>query len=382
MIKHQTPLMDSIAAASAVLYLAIELSVKQWHLLFGDGQRRRKRVIEARDLVSLLREIGQAKEKLKLPADTLVVSCFEAGRDGHWLHRALTGYGVVNLEVASTSIKVSQQGKHCKTDRLDVAALLSQLYHYAQGDQSALQVVNVPSPEAEDRMRLDRLASRLKKERSQHRNRLYAVLIRHGLRPRWVGGREWSKEVDALRDWAGQPLPAWTQQELRDENERLLLVERQLHALEAERTRLIREGRGKPLEQVRQLMLLRSVGPVISWRLAMEFYSWRAFRNRKQIGALSGLAGTPHRSGDTARELGISKAGNPRIRALAIELAWLWVRWQPNSKWSQWFARRYAQGGKRQRKIGIVGVARHLLIDLWRYLEAGVVPEGAVLKQP
>jgi transposase len=380
MKSTQTPLMKSMASAEAVLYLALELGVKHWHLLFGDGQRRRRRVVEARDLPSLLSEIVLAREKLKLPPTAFVLSCYEAGRDGHWLHRALWAHGIHNLEVASTSIKVSQQGKHRKSDRLDVQALYSQLVHYAQGETGELQVVKVPSREDEDEMRLDRTLSQLKKEQTQHSNRLKAILIRHGLNPRRVGGAGWEQEVAGYRDGSGEALPAQTQRELSLINQRLQLVCAQRRELEAQRDREIEQGVGRKHEQVRRLMQLRGLGQVISWRLVMEFYGWREFANRKQIGALSGLTGTPYNSGLSEREQGISKAGNPRVRALAIELAWLWVRLQPQSKWSQWFARRYAQGGKRQRKIGIVGVARHLLIDLWRFLEEGVVPQGAVFK--
>ncbi len=381
-MKHtQTALLVSIAEAPAVLYLAFELSVNHWHLRFGDGTRHRNRVIEARELTELWKEIDLAKEKLKLPEDALVVSCFEAGRDGHWLHWALTAQGIVNLEVASTSIKVSQQGKHRKTDKLDVRALQTQLYHYCQGERDALQVVNVPSREDEDAMRLARELRRLKKECTQHTNRMGSVLIRHGLRLNHVGGKDWDKMVPTLRDWSGEALPVHTQQELIRENQRLVLVQQQIQALEAERDHQIAEGKGQKLDQVRRLMLLRGIGPVTSWTLTMEFFGWRQFRNKKQVGALAGLVGTPFHSGTLEHEQGISKMGNPQVRALAIEMAWMWIRLQPNSKQSRWFQERYAGGNKRMRKIGIVAVARRLLIELWRYLEEGIVPEGATLKQ-
>lgn len=381
-MKHtQTTLMVSIAEAPAVLYLAFELSVNQWHLRFGDGARHRNRVIAARNLTELWKEIDLAKEKLKLPKNALVVSCFEAGRDGHWLHRALTAQGIVNLEVASTSIKVRQQSKHRKTDRLDVGALQKQLYHYCQGDRDALQVVNVPSLEDEDAMRLARELKQLKKECTQHTNRMGAVLIRFGLRQKRPGGKEWDQIIPSLRDWSGAALPEHTQRELIRENQRLLLIQQQIKELEAERAHQIAEGKGQKLDQVRRLMLLRGIGPVTSWTLVMEFFGWRQFRNKKQVGALSGLVGTPFHSGTLEHEQGISKMGNPRVRALAIEMAWLWVRLQPGSKQSRWFQERYAEGNKRLRKIGIVAVARRLLIELWRYLEEGIVPEGATLKR-
>jgi transposase len=244
-----------------------------------------------------------------------------------------------------------------------------------------LQVVHVPSPEDEDEQRPERELRRLKEERTRHTNRLSSTLIRFGIRLERVGGSGWAKQVAALRDRAGEPLPAHAQGELIREYERLELVRRQIKELEAQRDRQIAEGEGRKLGQVRQLMLLRSLGPVTSWSLVMEFYGWRRFRNRREIGALAGLVGTPYQSGQSAREQGISKAGNPRVRALAIELAWMWVRLQPNSRWTLWFEERFAHGSKRMRKIGIVGVARHLLIDLWRYLEDGTLPAGAQLKQ-
>ena len=381
-MKHtQISLMESMASAPAILYMAFELGVNNWRLRFGNGIRQRGRIIDARDLGGLWSEIKLAKEKLQLPEDALVISCFEAGRDGHWLHRALLAHGILNLEVGSTSIKVRQQGKHHKTDRLDVRALLIQLYHYCQGERDALPVVNVPSKQDEDAMRLARELKQLQKEQTQHTNRLGSQLIRFGLRPQHLGGKGWDKRVPTLRDWSGGALPEHAQQALIRENHRLVLVQQQIKELEALRNREIAEGQGHKLDQVRRLMLLRGIGPVFGWTLTMEFYGWREFRNKKQVGALAGLVGTPFNSGTMEHEQGISKMGNPRVRALAIELAWLWVRLQPNTKPSRWFQERYAHGSKRMRKIGIVGVARRVLIDLWRYLEEGVVPEGATLKQ-
>lgn len=380
-MKHiQTPLTESMAAASQILYLAFELGVKTWRLRFGDGARHRERTIEAAALEQLWHEIEEVKQKWAMSADTWVVSCYEAGRDGHWLHRALSDRGIYNLEVGSNSIKVSQQGKHVKTDRLDVRALLNQLYHYCHGETDALIVVHVPSREDEDDMRLNRELSTLKKECTQHSNRMGSALARYGLKLPALNGRGWAQKVASLRARTGERLPVHTQGELIREHERWRLVREQIRALEAERQRLIAEGEGRKLAQVRQLMLLRGIGPVFGWSFVMEFFGWRQLRNKKQVGALAGLTGTPFHSGTIEHEQGISKAGSGRIRALAIEMAWRWVSLQPQSKRSLWFKARYADAGKRQRKIGIVAVARCLLIDLWRYLEQGVVPEGAVLK--
>jgi transposase len=127
------------------------------------------------------------------------------------------------------------------------------------------------------------------------------------------------------------------------------------------------------------LLQLRGVGPVGAWVLVLEFFSWRGFANRKELAACAGLTPSPYNSGDSVRDQGISKAGNRRLRTLMVELSWLWLRYQPDSALSQWFGQRFAGGGKRMRRIGIVAMARKLLVVLWRYLERGELPDGVVL---
>ena len=147
-----------------------------------------------------------------------------------------------------------------------------------------------------------------------------------------------------------------------------------------ERRSLVRESGDPALAKVMQLALLKGVGIESAWLYTMEFFGWRNFRNGKQIGSLAGLTPTPHQSGDLRRELVIDKAGNKRVRWMAVEAAWSWVRFQPQSALSRWYEERFAHGGPRMRKIGIVAVARKLLIALWRYLETGLIPEGAEMK--
>ncbi len=380
MKTNQTPLSRIIAQACAVLYLVFELSNKKWLLHFSDGSRRRQKCLEAGNVVALNEEIAKAKEKFKLSPNALVVSCYEAGRDGFWLDRYLHSLGIHNLVVDASSIKVDRRGKHAKTDRLDVEALYEQLYDYCRGKEKALRVVRVPSEQDEEDLRLHRELGVLKHERVAHRNRMRSALVRHGLRPRRIGGAGWGERVDGFRQWDDSPLGVDTKRDLLREGERLALVERQIRDLERERGRRIADTPGKKLEQVRRLMQLRSIGPAAAWVLVMEFFGWRGLANRSEIGALAGLTGSPYVSGDLEHEQGISKAGNARVRTLAVELAWLWLRYQPESALSRWFGVRFSAGGKRARKVGIVAVARKLLIALWRYLEYGEIPAGARLK--
>jgi len=197
-----------------------------------------------------------------------------------------------------------------------------------------------------------------------------------------IGGKDWETTLDQIRTWDEQPLKPFIKAELIRENERLVLVRQQRQAQEKEKRRLLEEELDNypMLQQVQKLQLLRSIGEASSWIYVMEFFGWRQFRNRKEVGALSGLTPTPFSSGTGNKEQGISKAGNKRIRHITIEIAWLWLRYQPQSELSLWYEKRFAHGGARMRRTGIVAMARKLLISLWRYLETDELPKGAVLK--
>jgi transposase len=160
----------------------------------------------------------------------------------------------------------------------------------------------------------------------------------------------------------------------------------QIRKLEGERTKAMAQAEemgaegNEPVHQVVKLAKLKGIGPVSSWMFVMEVFGWRKFKNSKKVGGYSGMTGTPYDSGESQREQGISKAGNRRMRKMAVEIGWSWLRFQPNSELSRWFHERYANGGKRMRRIGIVALARKLLVVLWRYLEKGVIPKGAEFK--
>lgn len=377
----QKTLQVNDTAKPGVLLMAMELSNKTWRLLFSDGVKTRGATVAARDLPGLGEAIKKAQERLGLSEDCEVVSCYEAGRDGFWIHRMLCGQGVRNYVVDSSSIEVNRRARKAKTDRIDVRKLMNLLQRYVGGDKTVWHVIHVPSVEAEDARRLNRELDRLQKERGAHTNRIRSLLALHGSEVKSLYVKDWEATVDGLRQWDGKPLPARLQEELRREWLRFRQVHEQILAIKAEQRKLLKTSDARDIEQVRQLIQLGAIGPRSAWVFVMEFFAWRHFTNRRQVGGLAGLTGTPHDSGESHREQGISKAGNRRLRAMLIEIAWMWLRYQPNSKLTQWYLKRFAHGGKRLRRIGIVALARRLIIDLWHYLEQGVIPEGAQLKQ-
>jgi transposase len=342
----------------------------------GHGQAPRLWTIPARKLALLDKEIAKAKRRLGVPAEAPVVSCYEAGRDGFWLHRYLVSQGITNHVVDSASIEVNRRRRRAKSDGLDAAKLVSMLLRYQAGERRVWHVVQVPSVVVEDSRQLHRELIELKGERTGHVNRLKGLLAGQGVKLVKVTAA-FPEELPTMRLWDGSAVPAELQGRLLREWRRWEFVDGQIQELEKERKGRIRREATPHVEPVRRLLSLVGVGLNGSWLLVHELFSWRAIRNRRQLGGLVGLVPTPYQSGDSHRDQGISKAGNRQVRTLLVELAWSWVRWQPASALSQWFQRRFGQGNQRTRKIGIVAVARKLVIALWRYLEEGEIPEGA-----
>lgn len=365
------------------LYMAFELSNSEWKLAFGIsvGHPPRHVTVPARELGTLKIQIERAKKRFGLDSDCRVVSCYEAGRDGFWIHRYLISGGVNNHVVDSSSIEVNRRARRAKTDRLDAGKLLKLLIRHDSGEPRVWSVVRVPTKEEEDERRIHRELERLKQERTGHSNRIRSLLTTHGI----VGGpsRYFQSFLENVRLWDGSALGPHMKAELLREHERWEQVHKQILSLEKyqrvtvkspEQAKSIRKA-----EKVRDLVMLKGIGEISAWTLVHEFF-WREFSNRREVGGASGLAGTPFDSGGSDHEQGISKAGNRRVRKLMTEVAWFWIRYQPESTISQWFERRFAHGGKRMRRVGIVGVARRVLIALWRYLKDGVVPDGAQFK--
>lgn len=377
----ETTRVQEAYCGAKVLYMALELSAKKWVVLFGDGGLRRRRVtVTAGDLAGLLQQAALAKAKFGLSEAAGVVSCYEAGRDGFWIHRWLVSEGIDNRVVDSASIEVRQRAKRVKTDQVDVEKLMRLLLRACAGEHKVWSEVRVPTVDQEDGRRLQRERSRLLGERTQHSNRIKSLLVTQGVSLPLSG--DFVQALLQVRCWDGSSLAPELSLELAREWQRYQLVDQQIAELEAlQRQRLADPKPAGAVAQMRQLMLLRAVGVQSAWTLVAELFSWRRIGNRRQVAGLAGLTPTPYNSGDSSREQGISKAGNRRVRAAMTELAWCWLRYQPQSALSLWYERRFGKtGSKRSRRIGIVALARKLLVALWRYLEHGVIPEGAVLK--
>ena len=281
------------------------------------------------------------------------------------------------MVVDSSSIEVNRRARRAKTDRLDAQKLLKLLIRHAQGEK-VWSVVRVPSVEQEADRQLHRDWEELKGERTLHRNRIQALLATQGISVKL--GSDFGERVARLVLWDGSALPAPLQARLKREWDRLELVEEQLKELKRQKEEAVAGASEGALKQIQQLATLKGIGLTSAWLFVREFFGWRQFRNRREVGALAGLVPMPFQSGSTAHEQGISKAGNARLRAMAIEIAWSWQRYQPTSQLSLWFRERYGPGNRRSRRVGIVALARKLLVSLWRFLETGVLPEGAKLK--
>jgi transposase len=362
------------------LYMAIELSNEKWKLGFtiGFGQSPRLRDVAARDLVALVKEIGMAKKRFGLPESVPVFSCYEAGRDGFWLDRYLLTVEVSNLVVDSASIEVNRRKRRAKTDRMDVGKLLTMLMRYHQGEKKVWSIVHVPGREDEDQRQMHRELMALKAEQTHHINRIKGLLASQGIALPFQ--KDFLSQLETVQLWDGAALPSALHARLRREYERYQLVKQQINLLELEREEIVRSSTAPAVEQVRHLLKLKGIGMNSAWVYVMEFFAWRGFHNRREVGSLAGLTPTPYQSGESAREQGISKAGNRRIRTMAIEIAWAWLRYQPDSQLSRWYQGRFGKGSSRARRIGIVALARRLLVNLWQYLEMGTLPEDACLK--
>jgi transposase len=368
---------DSNLVPAPVLYLSLDLGWSTWKLAFtiGLGQKPRLRNVKARDVVSLLAEVRAAKMRFGLPDDTKVCSCYEAGRDGFWLHRFLLSDGIENIIVDSASIEVNRRKRRAKSDRLDAIKLVEMLVRWHNGERKVWAVVHAPSAEDEDRRQLHRELTALKAERTGHINAIKGLLAGLGLQS--VVDEDLPARLERLRQWNAEKLPPGVCQRILREFARWQLVGQQIRELERQRRAQIRDDQAPHVEKVRRLLSLKGIGENGACLLVEEFFAWREIRNRRELGSLAGLTPTPYASGESRREQGISKAGNRRVRWMMVQLAWCWLHHQPQSALSQWYKDRFALGNSRQRKIGIVAVARKLLVALWKYLQTGDPPEGA-----
>ncbi len=368
------------------LHVALELSKKTWKCAFALDRIQKPRIwdVPAGDLDKLLEAVQGARRALGVPESAPVRSCYEAGRDGFWIDRALKHHGIENVIFEAASIEVSRRKRNVKTDRVDATKLVRLLVRHHEGE-SVVKIVRVPPVEAEDERRFPRLLKRLKNERTALVNAIRGALFVHGidLSPRLKSFR---KELEGARQWNGQPLPVGSLEEIRLHTDRLKLLETQIKNLENRQSALLKaaangsEDSSPAQRMAAGLYQLKGVGETGAYVLATEFFAWRKFENRKQLGSLAGLVGVPFCSGGMNRDQGISKAGNARVRALLIQQSWGWLRLQPDSALSLWFHEHVGKSGSRSKRKAIVALARKLLISLWHFVEHGVIPTGATFK--
>ena len=373
---------NDTTAGQAILAVALELSNKSWKMALQDGRHDKPSIHTVDDAEAAKRlahaeaVIAAQRVKWQLPPDCRTVVMYEAGQDGFWIRRALQQRGYEALIADPASIPVERQARRAKTDRLDAIKLVNCLLGYLRGERDRMHVIRIPAEAAENQRQLARDRGELQKEIGQHRDRMRKLLRTQGC---WDKvGSDFAARLHAgqVRRHDDTALPPELQERLCRECERLALVERQFAALE--RT-LVASLPAEVQERIAHLQRLSGIGKTSAFRLALELF-WRRFANRRDVGACIGLVPQPYDSGESRVDQGISKQGNRRVRALAIEISWTWLRHQPESALSRWFAQRTTKASKRGKRIAIVAVARRLVIALWRYLEQGVIPEGALLK--
>jgi transposase len=365
-----------MSVSEPTLYVAFELGKKEWKLAMtsGFGVVPWLRSVASGDWRGVERAMAQGRARFGLPIATPVVSCYEAGRDGFWIHRALGQRGISNRVVDSASIEVNRRARRAKTDRLDALKLVTMLVRVCLGERRVWSEVHVPSMAAEAARQVSRERTALTQEQTRLTNQLKGWLATWGATlPRRLPSGWWT----TVSDWTGAPLPVEVQARVARAEARRAVIEGQIAELDDQQQAAVTTA--APTSALRQLVQLKGVATTSASVWLDEGLVWRAFRNRREIGGLLGFAPTPYDSGESAREQGISRAGNHRLQAISIQLAWNWVRWQPQSALTQWYREQFGTG-KRARRIGIVAVARKLVIALWRYVTTGVIPAGAILK--
>ena len=385
-MDNRKSVIPAVGSDVATVYAAIELSMQSWVVAVQSVRQERpgRHQLAAHDTAGLWALIERERAALRALGygRVRVVTCYEAGRDGFWLHRFLLAQGAESQVVDPGSILVNRRARRAKSDRLDVEGLLRLVIRHDAGDRYLGRMVVAPSVEEEDRRRPERERGRLLSERTAHNNRIKGLLATQGiygykpLRPdRWV-------RLAALRCADGSPLPEHLRTEIAHELERLDLTDVQIAAVEkGRRTALKADSAEAATAQVQLLMRLKGSELAGASGLAHEVL-YRSFANRRGVAGYVGLGSSPFKSGSIDHDQGIAKAGNRRARSLLIQLAWQWVRHQPQSAITLWYKAQLGDGKSRVRKRKlIVAVARRLLVALWRYVTTGDTPVGAAFKQ-
>ncbi len=366
------------------IFVSLELSRSTWlitSLSPDGGEKLSKHSVRGSDVAGLLERFARLKEKTRARTGEVfpIIVIQEAGLDGFWIHRVLQSEGIESHVVDPASVATSRRRRRAKTDRIDGEALVRALLAYKRGEPRVCAMVKAPTPQEEDRRRVCRERKVLIVERVQHVNRVKGLLFCQGITGYKPLQRDRRERLEELQTGDSRPLPDHLKAQLRRELDRIELLMEQIKAVEAERDALLAREHAVALAPAAMLLDIKGIGPEFAGILWAEGL-FRHFANRRQVAAYAGLAPTPWQSGSVDREQGVSKAGNPRLRTTLIQLAWLWVRHQPRSALSLWFEERVKRNGGRLKKTMIVALARKLLVALWKYVSAGVVIEGAVLK--
>jgi len=381
-VENQSEVSTAIRIELSAIFISLELSRSKWlvtSLSPGTGEKMSKHVLTGSDISGLLAHIGelQRKTRARTGRHFPIVSVQEAGLDGFWIHRILEREGVESYVVDPASIATSRRRRRAKTDKIDGEALVRALLAYKRGEPRVCAMLRVPTPEEEDRRRLVRERKTLTNERVRHVNRIKGLLFGQGVSGYEPLNRDRRRRLEELVTGDGRPLPPALKAQISRELDRLELVIAQIKDVEEARNAMLvaaaASSHGPAL-----LLNLKGIGPEFAAILWSEGLS-RQFDNRRQVAAYAGLVPTPWQSGLIDREQGVSKAGNPRLRTTLVQIAWLWLRHQPDSALSLLFKARMTQSTGRQKKVAIVALARKLLVALWKYVHAGVVIEGAIL---
>jgi transposase len=382
-IEHMSEEQSAVRNDLSAIFVSLELSRSTWlitSLSPGGGEKMSRHQVRSGDIAGLLTRFSQLQAKSKARTGQLyrLIVIHEAGLDGFWIDRTLKNAGIESHVVDPASIATSRRRRRVKTDGVDGEALVRALLAYKRGEPRVCAMAKAPTPEQEDRRQISRERRSLTAERVQHVNRIKGLLFAQGVTDYEPVRRDRRQLLETLRTGDGRPLPICLKQRLSRELDRLELILEQVRTVEAQRNALLASQAEAPQSSPAILQRLRGIGPEFAMVLWSEGL-FRHFANRRQLASYAGLAPTPWQSGTVAREQGVSKAGNARVRTTMIQLSWLWLRHQPKSALTLWFHERTKTAGGRNRRVMIVALARKLLVGLWRFVTTGVVPEGAIM---
>ena len=384
-ISHSPDERVAVRNQLGAIFVSLELSQSSWlvtSLSPERGERMSRHQVRRGDSGALLAHFTRLQMQSAMPGGKVhpLIVIQEAGLDGFWIHRLLEQEGIESHVVDPASITTSRRHRRAKTDGIDGEALVRALLAFKRGEPRVCAMVRPPSPEAEDRRQISRERRALTAERVAHVNRIKGLLYAQGICDYEPLRKDRRERLEELLTGDGRSLPVCLKRRIHRELDRLECLLEQVREVEAERDAALSETDTGNLSPPKLLQSLRGIGPesaMIVWSEGL----YRDFRNRRQLAAYAGLAPTPWQSGQVAREQGVSKAGNARLRTTMIQLSWLWLRHQPNSALANWFHARSEAMGGRSRKVMIVALARKLLISLWRFVTTGLIPEGAVMSR-